>query len=132
MCVVVWTYDIISDAFLSPNTLSVADWEWHRLQIQGYRSKAQSSDMVQEHCKVKDIQKLCHNVPNSWPIEHTPAKRASHSMKPILFDISQEKIMLVGKPFVVTANFLYDAVRVHTKWALGIVITQASTNNRKE
>ena len=51
-------------------------------------------------------------------------------MEPILFDISQEKIMLVGKPFVVTANFLYDAVRAHAKWALGIVITQASTNNR--
>jgi len=33
--------------------------------------------------------------------------------------------MLVGKPFVVTANFLYDAVRVHAKWALSIVITQA-------
>jgi hypothetical protein len=48
-------------------------------------------------------------------------------MEPILFDISQEKIMLVGKPFVVTANFLYDAVCVHAKWALGIVITQAST-----
>jgi hypothetical protein len=31
-------------------------------------------------------------------------------MEPILFDISQEEIMLVGKPFVVTANFLYDAV----------------------
>ena len=53
-------------------------------------------------------------------------------MEPILFDISQEKIMLVGKPFVVTANFLYDAVRAHAKWALGIVITQASTNNRNQ
>jgi hypothetical protein len=48
-------------------------------------------------------------------------------MEPILLDISQEKIMLVGKPFVVTANFLYDAVRAHAKWALGIVIPQAST-----
>ena len=53
-------------------------------------------------------------------------------MEPMLFDISQEKIMLVGKPFVVTANFLYDAVRAHAKWALGIVITQASTNNRNQ
>ena len=52
-------------------------------------------------------------------------------MEPILFDIGQEKIMLVSKPFVVTANFLYDAMLVHAKWALGIVITQASTNNRK-
>lgn len=53
-------------------------------------------------------------------------------MEPILFDIGQEKIMIVGKPFVVTANFLYDAVRMHAMWALGIVITQASANNRKE
>lgn len=48
MCGVVWTYDIISRAFLSPNTLSVEEWKWHRLQIQGYGSKAQSSDMAQE------------------------------------------------------------------------------------
>jgi hypothetical protein len=51
-------------------------------------------------------------------------------MEPILFDISQEKIMLVGKPFVVTANFLYDPVRMHAKWALGIVITQTSTKKK--
>jgi hypothetical protein len=119
--------DIISHAFLSPKTLNVADWEWHRLQIQGNIPKARSSDMVQEHCKGREIQKLCHDVPNSWPIEHPSAKRGSHGMEPILFDISQEKIMLVRKPFVVTANFLYDAVRVHAKWALSIVITQAPT-----
>jgi hypothetical protein len=53
-------------------------------------------------------------------------------MEPILFDISQEEIMLVGKPFVVPANFLYDAVRAHAKWALGIVITQASTKIRNQ
>ena len=88
--------------------------------------------MVQERWKVKEIKKLCHDVPHSWPIEHPSAKRCSHGMEPILFDISQEKIMLVGKPFVVTANFLYDAVRAYAKWALGIVITQASTNNRKK
>ena len=53
-------------------------------------------------------------------------------MEPILLDFSQEKIMLVGKPFVVTTNFLYDAVRAHAKWALCIVITQASTNKEKK
>jgi hypothetical protein len=57
--------------------------------------------------------KLCHDVTYSWPIEHPSAKRGSNSMEAIFFDISQEKIMLVGKPFVVTANLLYDAVRVH-------------------
>lgn len=51
-------------------------------------------------------------------------------MEAILFDISQEKIMVVRKPFVITANFLYDAVRVHAKWALGIVITQASRKKK--
>jgi hypothetical protein len=87
--------------------------------------------MIQEQRKglarVKEMKKLCHDVPDSWSIEHPSAERSSHSMESILFDISQEKIMLVSKPFVVTANFLYDPVRVHTKWAFGIVITQAST-----
>lgn len=54
MCSVVWTYDIVSHAFLSPNTLSIADWEWHTLQIRGYRFEARSSD-IQEHCKVNEI-----------------------------------------------------------------------------
>jgi hypothetical protein len=31
--------------------------------------------------------------------------------------------MLVGKPFIVTSNFLYNAVRAHANWALGIMIT---------
>ncbi len=90
--------------------------------------------MIQEHRKVKEkreIWKLCHGVPYPRPIEHASAKRRSHSMEPILFHISQEKVVLVSKSFVITANLLYDAVCAHAKWALRIMITQASINSRQ-
>jgi hypothetical protein len=34
--------------------------------------------------------------------------------------------VLVGQPFIVTADFLYNAMRAHAEWALGVMVTQAS------
>ena len=85
-----------------------------KLQDQDHRFKVLSSELS------------CCYVPYSRPIENAPAKRRRNSAESVLFDFCQENVVLVGKPFVVAADFLYDAVRAHAKWALRIVIAQAS------
>jgi hypothetical protein len=73
----------------------------------------------------------CCYVPYSRPIEHAPAKRRRNSTESVLLDVCQEKVVLVGKPFVVAAYFLYHAVCAHAKRTLRIVIAQASLEKRE-
>jgi hypothetical protein len=86
--------------------------------------------MMEEHHRIQQ-EASCRYVAHSWPVEDTSTERRRDSAEPVLFDIAQEKVVLVGKPFVVAANFLNDAVGTHTKRALGIVVAQTSIQPAK-
>jgi len=81
--------------------------------------------MMEEHHRIQQ-EASCRYVAYSWPVKDTSTERRRDSTEPVLFDIAQEKVVLVGKPFVVAANFLNDAVSTHAKRALGIVVAQTS------
>jgi hypothetical protein len=113
---------ILIPCFLSGHALAIAAYEMAQAGSPGLSIQRKVNHQKTSRCY----------VPHSRPIEHASAKRRRNSSESVLLHVRQEKIVLIGKPFVIAAYFLYDAVRAHAKRALRVVITQTSKRRAYE